>query len=111
MSNMKRLVNKELIEHLASIFCSTQTIAVLAQVSEAELEEEYASVVARGRALGEAAIRRKQFEIALRGNVQMLIWLEEHLFGIGVAQGRSRSRSKRAEAVEPSLPLDLVRAS
>jgi hypothetical protein len=44
-------------------------------------DKEFAEVVERGKARGRISLRRKQFELAMKGDRTMLIWLGKNLLG------------------------------
>jgi hypothetical protein len=50
-------------------------IAAYFGVSEDTISRNYADCVKQGRTLMRGSLRNKQYEIAMRGNPQMLIWL------------------------------------
>ncbi len=45
------------------------------------LRERYSAEIAEGRQRGKLGIRRKQVEVAMGGNVQMLVHLGKHMLG------------------------------
>lgn len=81
-------INWELVDYLASIRCTAEEISGACGCDHETLRRHWAkrkSGVAleqhldEKRALGRASLRRKQFEIAMSGNVTMLIWLGKQL--------------------------------
>jgi hypothetical protein len=48
-------------------------------VSKSTLERHYLDIMQRGRCDCQASLRRKQYEIAMKGNVSMLIWLGKNI--------------------------------
>lgn len=70
----------ETIEKLASVFCTDEEIASFMGVSVEALlsyrnKDAFAEYKKRGLERGKATLRRKQFEVAMKGNCTMLIWL------------------------------------
>ncbi len=68
------------IEKLASVFCTDEEIASFLGTSvetllNAKNKECFAEYKKRGIDTGKATLRRKQFELAMKGNCTMLIWL------------------------------------
>jgi len=61
--------------------CTLEEIAAALHCSEATLIRRFASVIKEGRAEGRTSIRRKQMELAMRGNVAMLIWVGKTVLG------------------------------
>lgn len=51
------------------------------QASRRTLERRYAHVIREARSRGKMSLRRKRFEVALNGNVPMLIWLSKQILG------------------------------
>jgi hypothetical protein len=72
----KRLeLNEENIELLAGYHCSLAEIAAVVGCSVDTLSNNYSEVIKRGREFGKCSLRRKQFDVAMNGNINMLIWL------------------------------------
>lgn len=74
-------VDTDLLYELASIACTTEEMARILGVSKSTLERHYLDVMQRGRMDCNASLRRKQYEVAMRGNVGMLIWLGKNILG------------------------------
>jgi hypothetical protein len=45
------------------------------------LERRFAAVIKEGREQGKMSLKRKQYEVAMSGNVSMLIWLGKNILG------------------------------
>lgn len=77
---------KKLIEDLATFSCTDVEIASIMGVSIDTLQS-YDNVGAfteckqKGKEKGKGSLRRKQFEIAMKGNVTMLVWLGKQYLG------------------------------
>lgn len=70
----------ETIEKLAVYGCTDEEIASFLETSVDTLtnstnRESFAEAKKRGFNKGKASLRRKQFEVAMKGNCSMLIWL------------------------------------
>lgn len=70
----------ETIEKLAVYGCTDEEIASFLDTSVDTLtngtnRESFAEAKKRGFNKGKASLRRKQFEVAMKGNCSMLIWL------------------------------------
>lgn len=85
----KKIIDQRQFEGLCKIQCTKLEICEVLDVDDKTLEnwcrETYKSgfseVFARKRQGGKASLRRKQFEIALAGNVTMLIFLGKNHLG------------------------------
>lgn len=77
----KKEVDARLVEQLASIGCTMGEIAAAADCSVDTLERRFADVIAKGQENGKTRLRKKQIEVALAGNVSMLIWLGKQMLG------------------------------
>jgi hypothetical protein len=80
MARPKKNIDPELVEKLASIFCTMEDMSLILDCSVDTLERRFAEVIKKGRSKSKASLRRKQYEVAQSGNVTMLIWLgKQHL--------------------------------
>lgn len=80
MSRRKAPINRDDVEKLAALFCTTDEIAAFFGVHKRTIERRFASVLKNGRDKGKISLKRKQYELATGGNVTMLIWLgKQHL--------------------------------
>lgn len=75
MPNIKKDINPEQVHKLAAIGCTDKEIGEIVGCSHDTLTRRFRDELDAGRANGRASLRRKQWEIALGGNVTMLIWL------------------------------------
>ena len=88
MARPKKEFKPEIIEALAACCCTFEEIAAYIQWDPATVyrrmenpESAFAKAYERGRANGRATLRRKQYELALKGNVTMQIWLGKQILG------------------------------
>lgn len=80
MARPKAIVDESEVEKLAAMFCTTEEIASFFNVDKRTIERRFAAAIARGRNKGKISLKRKQYLVAMDGNVQMLIWLgKQHL--------------------------------
>ena len=64
------------IKELASMQCTLGEIAAVMGCSEDTLERGFAGVIRQGREIGRTALRRAQWNKAVKeGNPQLLVWL------------------------------------
>ena len=71
---------KKLIEDLARVACTDVEIASVMGVSIDTLQsydnlEPFTECRQKGKEMGKASLRRKQYEVAMKGNTTMLVWL------------------------------------
>lgn len=76
----------KLIESLSRIMCTEEEIATilgaeLNTLKNADNGEVFDSAIKRGRQNGKASLRRQQYQVAMKGNVTMLIWLGKQWLG------------------------------
>jgi hypothetical protein len=69
------------VELLASAFCTNEEIAAKLGCSSDTLTRRYAESLQKGRDNAKASLRVKQWEVARKGNVPMLIWLGKQYLG------------------------------
>ncbi len=74
-------LDERMIYELAGIGCPTTEIARLLECSPDTLDRRFADVMAKGRAERKSSLRRKQTQVALSGNIAMLIWLGKQELG------------------------------
>ena len=80
MARPRLQLDEKQIEQLAMINCSLAEIGAVMKCSVDTLER-YAEIIKRGRENGKSSLKKKQFEIAMKGNVTMLIWLGKIMLG------------------------------
>ena len=70
-------IDLEMVRKLAVIGCTHEEIAYALDVSVDTLarSRSFAEAYKRGDAGGKQSLRHKQFQLALEGNVSMLVWL------------------------------------
>ena len=71
---------KEMVENLATILCTDEEIASILGTTIEILQSKdnydtFMELKKKGRDKGKSSLRRKQYEVAMKGNVTMLIWL------------------------------------
>jgi len=72
-------IDADMVEKLASIGCTTKEIASVCECSTDTLERRFAANIAKGKERGKTSLRKKQYEVAMTGNVTMLIWLGKQM--------------------------------
>lgn len=81
MSSKMLNINPDQVQKLAAIGCTDKEIGEIVGCSHDTLTRRFKEQLVAGRANGKASLRRKQWEIALGGNVSMLIWLGKQVLG------------------------------
>ncbi len=81
MAPKPKEINVALVEVLAAVGCTDEEIAANAGCSVRTLQRRFAGSIKKGRAKAKASLRRKQYQLAMEGNVAMLIWLGKNLLG------------------------------
>jgi len=85
----KKDIDFDLLDRLLQIQCTLRECADFFGVSEDTIERRvrektglsFAEYSAQKKEKGKISLRRKQFEVALAGNVSMLIWLGKQYLG------------------------------
>lgn len=75
MPRPRKTVDEKRVIELASKGLTVNEIAAHENVSHDTITRNYALSLERGRQLCNASLRKKQFEVAMKGNPVMLIWL------------------------------------
>lgn len=81
MGRPKLELDEGLIKSMAEIHCTLEEIASVVGCSVDTLERRYLDIIKDARNGGRMSLRRKQFEVAMSGNPQMLIWLGKQELG------------------------------
>lgn len=66
---------------LAAIGCTVPEMEQVIGISKRTLERHYLDEIEKGRLERNVSLRRKQYELAMRGDKTMLIWLGKQLLG------------------------------
>ena len=74
-------IDPEMVYKLAQIHCSIDEICVLLEADRTTLYDNFSHELQKGHIEGKMSIKRKMFEIALKGNTTMLIWLGKQYLG------------------------------
>lgn len=69
------------VEKLAAINCSYDEMAAVLDCDPKTLTNRFSQAIKKGRAHGKMSLKRKQWEVAMSGNVSMLIWLGKQILG------------------------------
>ena len=99
MARPKAIVDESEVEKLAAMFCTTEEIASFFNVDKRTIERRFAAAIARGRNKGKISLKRKQYLVAMDGNVQMLIWLGKQYLGQRDATDITQSNRVDAETL------------
>lgn len=75
MARPRKTIDESRVIELASKGHSNNHIAAILGVSHDTLERNFAESLKKGRVLRDGRLQAKQFELAMSGNVTMLIWL------------------------------------
>lgn len=81
MARPLKQINTKLVEQLATIGCSNTEIATIVECSHDTLTRRFAYELSKGRASRKMALRKKQWESAMNGNIAMQIWLGKQELG------------------------------
>ncbi|MGA2265321.1 MAG: hypothetical protein ABSH10_02695 [Phycisphaerae bacterium] len=81
MARPRKKLDPVLIEKLASVGNPVTAIATILGCSPDTLQRRFAAVIKKGRENANNSLRIKQFQLAMGGNVTMLIWLGKQLLG------------------------------
>lgn len=77
----KKELDVNMIEKLASIFCTNEEIATIVGCHSDTLADNFSEYLKKGRDKGKMSLRRMQWEKAQSGNTTMLIWLGKQMLG------------------------------
>lgn len=77
----RKILDEKFIRHLASKGRTISEIAAFCNVHPDTVSNNYSHAVKRGEELRNGSLRRKQYQLAMKGNATMLIWLGKQLLG------------------------------
>src|ERR1017187_8036608 len=77
----KEKIDPEHIKALAGAGCTVEEIAEFLGVNKKTLERRFLKAMDSGRLRRNVSLRRKQVELALRGDKTMLVWLGKQFLG------------------------------
>jgi predicted transcriptional regulator len=75
MQKKEDLKLKKQIENLASFGLNNTEISQVMGIDDSTLKRNFEKFLTKGRAVLKQKLKRKQIQVALQGNVSMLIWL------------------------------------
>lgn len=81
MARPRLELDANLIEKLASVGCTNESIAIQVGCSVDTLERRYAGVIRKGKENMKTSLRTWQLNAARKGNAALLIWLGKQLLG------------------------------
>lgn len=81
MGRPKLELDEDQIIKLAAINCSLAEMAAVLNCDVKTLTSRFSQVIEKGRETGKMSLKRKQYELAMSGNVTMLIWLGKIMMG------------------------------
>ena len=102
MARPRLSIDPAQVEELAAIMCTQAEMATVLGCSVKTLERRFGRAIEKGKARAATSLRRKQWQLAEKGNVTMLIWLGKQY--LGQRDRLEADESKRA-AFEEYLAL------
>ena len=89
MGRPKKPIDWDMVKKLCGIHCTGEEIASVVDVHYDTLNnrcnEEYginfSEYYKKASATGKTSLRRKQYEVAMKGNTTMLVWLGKNILG------------------------------
>lgn len=75
MGRKLKPIDENQVKSLAGINCSYAEMAAVLGCDEKTLSNRFSRAIKEGREVGKMSLKRKQYEVAMGGNVTMLIWL------------------------------------
>ena len=103
-------IDPEQVRRLASIFCTMQQIGHVVGCSVDTLERRFADIIKEGRDMGRTSLLKKQYEVAMTGNVSMLIWLgKQHLQQSDKQEVKQDVEMKADHKISQDQIIDIVK--
>lgn len=105
----RKEIDAEQVRQLAAINCSLDEMSAVLKVSVDTLSRNYADVIKEGRSTGRMSLKRKQYEIAMKGNVGMLIWLGKQLLEQREPNLEIKNITQETEKLSPTEMIAALR--
>lgn len=105
----KRPVDAKMVERMARLYMESAEIAAVIEMPLEQFEVLYGPVVARGRAQALVDLRRKRWQVAMRGNVQMLLHLSRQLLDEKPPVNVNANLNVNVDASKDDDPRELLR--
>lgn len=102
MARPRLSIDPAQVEELAAIMCTQAEMATVLGCSVKTLERRFGRAIEKGKARAATSLRRKQWQLAEKGNVTMLIWLGKQYLG---QRDRPEDEDRRRSAMEEYLAL------
>jgi len=75
------VLDREEVYKLALFHCTLDEMAHFFKCDRNTLANNYSAEIAKGKSEGKIRLRKKQFDVAMKGNTTMLIWLGKQILG------------------------------
>jgi hypothetical protein len=92
-------LDEETIYKLAALGCSYNEIAKWFNVSKDTLTRRYQDIIKEGAAQVKMDLKRKQLEVAMGGNVTMLIWLGKQMLDQREPRDQTRDEQEAPDGI------------
>ena len=93
----RKEIDLEILGNLASIGCTQEEIGAVMGISARTLQRNFAEIIEENKNKGKASLRKKMWQLALKGHPNMLVWLSKNVLNM-------RDKIETQNIVEP-LPL------
>ena len=98
-------IPEEDVLNLAEIGCTNVEIAGFFKVDESTIRKRFPEILTKGRESGKIRLRKKQFSVAMKGNVSMLIWLGKQILG-----QKDKTETEHGEKDSLQILIDTINA-
>jgi len=100
MPRQKLDIDPNKVEALASYGCTNTEIASFFGCERTTITKRFSRIIAKGKEGGKIRLRQKQFDVAMKGNVVMLIWL-----GKQILEQSDKQEMKHSGSIKASLSM------
>ena len=81
ISDNTKIIDHNLVMQMASEDCTAMEICAYLGINKDRLYKECGEALRLGRDMGNASLKRKMYELAMAGDVKLLIWLSKNRLG------------------------------
>lgn len=101
MTRPRKPIDKDELEKLAMMQCTTEEIAYWFNVSPDTIERRFAASLKKGRAIGKMSMKRQLFAEVQKGNLGAMVWWGKNFAGMS-------DKIEQKQDIKQTVKTDIV---